>query len=100
LDDGGDKAIINFYPGDVQLSTAQHKPQHINMSSVKRRKVDGDVPSGVKEKKANPPQAEPASDSSSHESEEPEAQPQEQEAAKKSFKDLVTSMNSKYTGII
>jgi hypothetical protein len=59
------------------------------MSSAKRRKVDGDVPSGLKEKKKEAPVANPAPSSPPREPEEPEQQ--KEEAAPKSFKDLVLS---------
>jgi ATP-dependent RNA helicase DDX47/RRP3 len=64
------------------------------MSSVKRRKVDGDVPSGLlkKRKHAAKEQA-PVSASTSPESEAPE-EPQEEnvEEATKTFKDLVYTL--------
>jgi hypothetical protein len=53
------------------------------MSSAKRRKVDTDVPLEAQRV------AEPASDSSSPDSEEPRAEKPEEEVATKSFKDLV-----------
>jgi hypothetical protein len=53
------------------------------MSPAKRRKVDVDVPSGAQRG------AEPALRSPSHDSEEHDAPHQGQEAATKSFKDLV-----------
>ncbi|PSS20447.1 hypothetical protein M430DRAFT_100758 [Amorphotheca resinae ATCC 22711] len=56
------------------------------MSSAKRRKVDGDVPSGLKDKKKEAPVANPAPSSPPREPEEPEQQ--KEEAAPKSFKDL------------
>jgi len=76
-----------------QLRTDPHPNPTNNfaMSSVKRRKVDGDVPSGLLKKKENPAKEQaPASASASSE---PAAAPEEQqenvEEATKTFKDLV-----------
>jgi ATP-dependent RNA helicase DDX47/RRP3 len=68
------------------------------MSSAKRRKVDGDVPSGLKDKKKEAPVANPAPSSPPREPEEPEQQ--KEEAAPKSFKDLVRIIYSRLTNII
>lgn len=56
------------------------------MSSTKRRKVDADVPSGIQL------EAEQVSSTSSRESEGQDAEPQGQDVAVKSFKDLVHNL--------
>lgn len=79
-----DKPIIfsTFWTGCLSTAIAQH----IDMSSTKRRKVDADVPSGIQL------EAEQVSSTSSRESEGQDAEPQGQDVAVKSFKDLVHNL--------
>lgn len=72
----------------------QPKPHESNMSSVKRRKVDSEVPSILKKKKQVIAPVEESTSGSSPEpaaktTAESEAEAAKDQAAKKSFKDLV-----------
>jgi hypothetical protein len=92
-----DKLIKLFQPPTTSYQATSKPHEQLAMSSVKRRKADGDVPSGLlKKKKHAAKEQAPVSASTSPEPAAAPEEPQEEnvEEATKTFKDLVCAVKT------